>query len=76
MNITSITVRREAKINTGNYENTTVSVELTASVGDGETYAEVATRLVEACDILIRNKVDDIELGKRKAESKAKRFGV
>jgi hypothetical protein len=72
----TITVRRAAKINTGNYENTDVFVELVSDVPTSHTYEDVADSLLRQADTILKKKIDDIELGKREAKSKAGRFGV
>lgn len=81
--VTSITIKRACKINLGNYENTDIGVELSANVGEGESVnltalalVNTTQALVNACDEILKAKIDAIELGERKAKSKAVRFGV
>ena len=76
LNITKVAVRRAAKINTGNYENTDVSVELEASVGvtDNVVEVEVERALMDMTDEMLAEKIDAVELGDRRAKSKANRF--
>jgi len=74
LNITKVAVRRAAKINTGNYENTDVSVELEASVGVTDNVIEVERALMDMADEMLAEKIDAVELGDRRAKSKANRF--
>jgi len=74
LNITKVAVRRAAKINTGNYENTDVSVELEASVGLTDNVIEVERALMDLADEMLAEKIDAVELGDRRAKSKANRF--
>lgn len=74
MKIEKVSVRRAAKINTGNYENTDVAVELEAKVGLNDDVVEVERALMDLADEMLAEKIDAIELGERKALSKAKRF--
>lgn len=74
LNITKVAVRRAAKINTGNYENTDVSVELEASVGVTDNVVEVERALMDMADEMLAEKIDAVELGDRRAKSKANRF--
>lgn len=76
MRVTKVAVKRAAKINVGNYENTDVSVELEAEVGSMENALDVERALMEMADEMLAEKVDAIELGDRRAKSKAKRFGA
>lgn len=76
MRVTKISVRRSAKINTGNYENTDVEVTLEAQLGVDDTVDGAFRALGGVADALVREKVDDIEMGKRKVASKAGRFGI
>lgn len=76
MDITAITVCRSVKISTGNYENTDVSVELSGTFTAGEDKTLAAVELINRCDAILKIKIDEIELGKRSANSKASRFGV
>jgi len=76
MRITKVAVKRSAKINTGNYENTDISVELEASVNVGEDELEVQRALMKLADSMLAEKIDDIELGAQRAKSKASRFGA
>lgn len=74
LNITKVAVRRAAKINTGNYENTDVSVELEASVGVTDNVVEVERALMDMADEMLAEKIDAVEVGDRRAKSKANRF--
>ena len=74
MRIDKVAVKRSAKINTGNYENTDVSVELEAKVGVNEDVVEVERALMDLADEMLAEKIDAIELGERRAKSKASRF--
>lgn len=76
MQVTTIRVRRAAKINTGNYENTDISYEFEAAVSVDEDLSAAVLNLTSKCDEALRNKIDEVELGTRKVQSKAKRFGV
>jgi hypothetical protein len=76
MQVTKITVSRAVKINTGNYENTDVGITLEASVQQDESVLNAAKDLIALTEPILRDKIDDIELGKRKAQSKASRYGV
>jgi subtilase family serine protease len=76
MRISKIAVRRAAKVNTGNYENTDVEVSLEATLDVGESATTAYYQLTATADALVREKVDEIELGKRKVASKAGRFGI
>lgn len=76
MRVTKVAVKRAAKINVGNYENTDVSVELEAEVGSMENALDVERALMEMADEMLAEKVDAIELGDRRSKSKAKRFGA
>ncbi len=73
---TQVTVRRAIKINVGNYENTDTAIEISATVLDNESYNLIAKAMLAQCDEILRDKCDEIELGKRKATSKAGRFGI
>lgn len=74
MQVKKVSVKRSAKINTGNYENTDVSVELEASVSSNEDVFDVERDLMEMADEMLAEKIDAIELGERRAASKANRF--
>lgn len=73
-----VSVKRSVKINTGNYENTDLCVEIEDDVREryGETPEDAIKRLMLIAEGALREKVDDIELGERKDKSKAKRFGL
>ena len=75
---TRYTIRRAAKISTGNYENTDVSVEISEDYNDaiGLTEPEHIASIIARADTALKRKIDEIELGKRESQSKAKRFGV
>lgn len=77
MRVNSVKIVREAKISVAQYENTLVRIELEAQVdyGNGETIESVSQALTTKCDVYLRDKIDEIELGKRKVQSKANRFG-
>lgn len=73
-----LTVRRAAKINLGNYENTDIAVELEVDISN-ETAIPLETHFehtLAEVNKLLRNAVDQVELGNVKAKSKAARFGV
>lgn len=74
MRVSRIAVTRSAKINTGNYENTDVTVSLEAELDVGEDASASCTRLMGMADDMLGDKIDEIELGERKAKSKAVRF--
>lgn len=76
MRVTKVAVKRSAKINVGNYENTDVSVELEAEVGTMENAYDVEKALMDMADEMLADKVDTIEMGDRRAKSKARRFGA
>lgn len=71
-----VTVKRSVKVNLGNYENTDVGIEISATVPGDEDVQVVARDMVAQADAFLRNKVDEIELGQRKEKSKAGRFGI
>lgn len=76
MNITSVRIRRAVKVNLGNYENTDIIMELESPVTATDNIQVIAAELTAEINTYLRNAVDEIELGKRKSESKAKRFGL
>ena len=73
---TKYSVRRAAKISTGQYENTDVSIEITEDGIEGLAESEHLDGLIKRCDDAIKRKVDEIEFGQIKSKSKAGRFGV
>lgn len=76
MYVNGISVRRAAKIKTGNYENTDVEVTVDAVLDVGDNVQAVQAHVMAIADGIIREKVDEIEIGKRREQSKAGRFGV
>lgn len=76
MRVSEITVRRAAKVSTGDYENTDVEVTLKGVLDLGDSAVSAYDELTTMADAMVRNKIDEIELGKRKVQSKAGRFGV
>lgn len=83
MPATRYKVKRCAKINLGNYENTDIHVEIEedALISRDDISPEVAEQnhlaaLLERADKALANKIDAIELREMKAKSKASRFGV
>lgn len=69
----TVTIRRAAKINIGNYENTDVEVTLTREFDDAENGATI---LKEKTAKILAELVDEVELKTTKSKSKAGRFGV
>lgn len=76
MKIISVTIRRAAKVSTGNYENTDIEITLVAEVHEGEAALSVAEDLTSTANAFLKQKIDDIEQGKRELKFKAHRFGV
>jgi hypothetical protein len=70
------TIRREAKISTAQYENTSVSVEISEDATSGITEEDQLAALIRRADGALRKKIDEIELGNIRSKSKASRFGV
>ena len=74
--IKEFTYTRTATVNLGNYESTRVEVSQTVEV-DARSDANTAWNdLVADVDATLAEKIDDIELGVKKANSRASRFGV
>lgn len=69
----SVTIRRAAKINIGNYENTVVEITLTREFNDPENGAAILK--AETAKILY-DLIDEVELKTTKSKLKAGRFGV
>ena len=67
---------RSATINLGNYESTKIEISVVAEFDKGDNVDGAYEELVNQVDNALKQKIDDIELGKREAKSKAKRFGV
>lgn len=59
--IRTVTVSRAAKINLGNFENTDVSVTLTAEVADGTEASETAQALFDEATAYLRQEAARIE---------------
>lgn len=76
MQVTEITVARAVKINVKNYENTDITVTITATVDKDEDATAVYQVLSQNTRDLIRTEVDAVELGQHAADSMASRFGV
>ena len=69
----TVTIRRAAKINIGNYENTDVEITLSGEFDDAETGATI---LKEKTARVLSELIDEVELKTTKSKSKAGRFGV
>lgn len=69
----TVTIRRAAKINIGNYENTDVEVTLAGEFDDAETGVSI---LKEKTARVLSELIDEVELKTTKSKSKAGRFGV
>lgn len=76
MRVTKLAVRRAVKINTGSYENTDIEVAIEAAVDAGDNVGQAYADLMATADNMVREKVDEIEIGKRRTASKAGRFGL
>ena len=74
--VTQVTVKRDALINIGNYENVRVGVEETHVLEEGDTVEKVREVAMKSCNSYIAEEVDAIELKQRRQASKAGRFGV
>jgi hypothetical protein len=77
--ITVVRIKKAVKVSTGNYENTDISMELesTIPIEDAEKKIDAAVKeMTDYINTYLKNAVDEIELGKRKSESKARRFGL
>ncbi len=72
----TLTLRRAAKINIGNYENTDVEVTLSVDVQYTSSLTESFKSLSDQVNDLLKMEVDRVELGQVKSKSKAARFGA
>ncbi len=72
----TLTLRRAAKINIGNYENTDVEVTLSVDVQYTSSLTESFKSLSDQVNDLLKMEVDRVDLGQVKSKSKAARFGA
>lgn len=76
MRIIEVTYETGVTISTGQFENRKLNFKAAAVVEPLETAEDAKARLTKVIDSWLREAVDEVELGKRKSESKTHRFGL